>query len=675
MPIALLSKATFAKLISMPRSLAHLSVRGRIIGLAVIPVVGFLANGFTFTTGESQVGAAFDSVKQAGVTTDASRDFKSGLGIMQVAAKDFVAQPSSKLVDAFNAGQTLALKSLETLAASLSGAEASNLDHAKQKLMELKLNFDELTLEQEHLGFGTATGTGKTSEDAGAAAETAMKDTIVKVPNMDGGLLVAVLALRRYEAEYRLNRDKAAWDLFFKETRNFDDKLQASEGPADVKEKLRGIVRGYSTALAQWNRTTENMQQLLASIITDSDGLLPEADTVIAAAQQRASAASAVLTASQARTRNIIIAVGCAAALIGLTLSWWIGRSLTRPLNGLGRAMQRLVDGDTAVEIPATQLQDEIGAMARSVIVFRDTMIERERLALAQTEATKAREARSEVIAATIGRFETSVDQALSKLRDAAGRLENTSTSLNGAADAVSSEALTAEKRVGGASQHVTAAASSIEELAASIREIAAQASKSTDVASRAVTEAHRTAETMSVLGNAAARIGEVIGLIQAIAGQTNLLALNATIEAARAGQAGRGFAVVASEVKSLASQTATATEEIAGQIGAIQTATSDAANAIAQVNGIIDEMSSIAAMVASTVEEQNAAVALISEGVGRASLEAQTGAEAMSRVAGASNDARTTAADVKSLADVLAVEAESLESEVRHFLADVQAA
>jgi methyl-accepting chemotaxis protein len=189
------------------------------------------------------------------------------------------------------------------------------------------------------------------------------------------------------------------------------------------------------------------------------------------------------------------------------------------------------------------------------------------------------------------------------------------------------------------------------------------------------VTEAHRTAETMSVLGNAAARIGEVIGLIQAIAGQTNLLALNATIEAARAGQAGRGFAVVASEVKSLASQTATATEEIAGQIGAIQTATSDAANAIAQVNGIIDEMSSIAAMVASTVEEQNAAVALISEGVGRASLEAQTGAEAMSRVAGASNDARTTAADVKSLADVLAVEAESLESEVRHFLADVQAA
>src|SRR6202008_811036 len=146
----------------------------------------------------------------------------------------------------------------------------------------------------------------------------------------------------------------------------------------------------------------------------------------------------------------------------------------------------------------------------------------------------------------------------------------------------------------------------SVKEAAASIGEIAGQAHRSTEVASRAVSEARRTVGTMSKLGDAATRIGEVVGLIQAIAGQTNLLALNATIEAARAGEAGRGFAVVAAEVKSLAAPTAKATEDIASQIGAIQNAAADSSLAIGRVNAIIADMSAIASSVSFTMEEQN---------------------------------------------------------------------
>ncbi len=656
--------------------LTSISVRTRIIVLALVPVVGFLANGFTYFSGERDVGTAFETVKHSATLAGASRDFKSAIATLRIIVKDFSANPSENLVVSFQQAHALALQSLDTIAASIDRRHADNIVTLRKDVMALRDSFSELVREQKILGFDENSGLRNNLREAGNAVERIINENMTWLADADAGkLMMALLIMRNHEAEYRLNQSELAKLEFLAGYKKFTDTFALIDGTPEMKDALEHEVKTYADTFLQWGAGFGRVHPRRAIIDIDSQSMLPRADEIIARASETAEQATEGLTESQHHTRSGIILVGVAMVAFGLGFSWMIGRSITRPLNGLAGVMKRLANGDTGARIPATNAHDEIGEMARTVIVFRDNMIEREKLAATQSEASRAQVQRTDTIAFTIAQFKHSVESALGKLRGASKMLETSSSDLNKSADTMSAEARTAEQRVAAASDNVTTAAGSVEELAASIGEIASQAAKSTDVAGRAVSEAQRTVTTMSELGGAASRIGEVVGLIQAIAGQTNLLALNATIEAARAGESGKGFAVVASEVKSLAGQTAKATEEIAEQIGSIQSAAADAARAIEQVNTIIQEMSAIATMVAATVDQQNSAVASIAQGVSRASGEARSGAEAMSKVAGVTTDARSTASDVKDLADAVAVEAENLEAEVRQFLTNVQAA
>ncbi|CAO3417627.1 Methyl-accepting chemotaxis sensor/transducer protein [Azospirillum doebereinerae] len=364
----------------------------------------------------------------------------------------------------------------------------------------------------------------------------------------------------------------------------------------------------------------------------------------------------------------LALVLGIAAAIAAVA-------TISRPIDRLTGVMRRLSNRDYAAEVAGGKRRDEIGAMARTVQVFKDGLIETDRLTAAQAAEHEQKQRRAEAVDRLIRGFEAQAADALRTVAAAATELDSTAQSMARTATQTREQATSASAAAEQTSANVQTVASASEEMSTSIREIGTLVSRSTGIAGQAVTEASQTNETVRGLADAAQRIGAVVQLITSIAGQTNLLALNATIEAARAGEAGKGFAVVASEVKGLANQTARATEEIAAQIAAIQEATGGAVKAIESISGTITAISDISTSIAAAIEEQGAATAEISRNVQQAAIGTQQVSSTIGDVTEATGETGAAANQVLGAAGSLSQQAENLRREVDQFLSAIKAA
>ncbi|NBC31622.1 MAG: HAMP domain-containing protein [Alphaproteobacteria bacterium] len=613
-------------------------------------------------------------------------DIRDRLAASQLAVKDF-------LIGGETAGaEAVRLRLAETRTAIAVTTEAATRPEHGRLLEALQESVDAYADDFEAI-------TGQEAErdrryrvmtTAGAAVERALTSLMIGANNdydaevaFEAGMVLRTLQIARMEAaRYLIETDTEAAERAQAALAGLNEEVQAlvdmlidsswSALVRSVDERSARFAETFATLEAATRERARMVSEELAGSAAAVDAAIDDFAGAVTAASEELGATTTEVARAGLVVTSVLLAVGLVA---GIAAMLFVGRRIARPLAGLTGTMHRLAEGDHAVAIPATGRRDEIGRMARAVEVFKQNLQRNQELTEAAAREQESRDKRAGAIDAMTRDFDARVRDRLTAVAGAAQALQTTAGGLSGTADRASRQSTACA----GASEQTTGnlqtVASAAEQLACSIREIGERVQESSTLAQDAVGRVERSDAQVRDLAASADKIGMVVQLITGIAEQTNLLALNATIEAARAGDAGKGFAVVASEVKSLANQTAKATEDITAQIAGIQGATGSTVAAIGEVGSLIRSMSDIAATVAAGVEEQNAATQEIARTVQQAASGAADVSSAIVKVNGAATETDAAAGSLREAAADLTGQSEALAGLIRQFLDDVRAA
>jgi len=507
-----------------------------------------------------------------------------------------------------------------------------------------------------------------------------------------------VIALNRAEFRSALDpRDDnrlAARDVINAQLKQYQERFDEVSQTPDEKAKtlLPGVREAFSAYKSQMDTTLAAVDAEKSAKLSDSaDKLRDTAMKSRAAAENLQGKMRELADRLNARveekskeareqyesTSRFLIILAGLGVIIGGALGFIIGQyGIARPIRMIVGVLQELAAGRYQVDIAGLDRKDEVGEVAKTAEVFRENGLAKIRMEAEQKEIEQRSAAqRRQDMLRLADQFESAVGEVIETVSSASTELEASATTLTSTAEHAQQLATVVASASEEASTNVQSVASATEELSSSITEISRQVQESARVASEAVGQARTTTERVSELSKAATRIGDVVELINTIAGQTNLLALNATIEAARAGEAGRGFAVVASEVKALAEQTAKATGEIGQQISGIQSATQESVGAIKDISDTIERLSEISSAIAAAVEEQGAATQEISRNVQQAAEGTHQVSSNITDVQRGASETGSASAQVLSAAQSLSGDSNRLKLEVGKFLTTVRAA
>ncbi|GEO36080.1 chemotaxis protein [Skermanella aerolata] len=506
-----------------------------------------------------------------------------------------------------------------------------------------------------------------------------------------GEFLTGANEYRTYESghvsevkrDLMLERERFAQNLVerLQATRNRYENFEFSNQEREAYDRYTKAWDGYVTATRKVFELSrqDKKDEASAVFLNESRNAFREMKkqaedlvrVTIAAGQAVGDASSAIYSV----TWKMIVGALVLALLLCSVAGLFLVSSISRPIKALCETMRLLAKGRLDVTVAGTGRRDEIGQMATAVQVFKEGLESARDMQAAQAAEQEAKELRAVRVEDLIRQFETQTVAVLGGVTSAARQLDDTAQSMSAVADLTMRQSTASAAAAEQTSANVQTVASATEEMTATLHSISQQVSKSSTVATSAVAEASQTNDTVRGLSDAAQRIGEVIGLIQTIAEQTNLLALNATIEAARAGEAGKGFAVVASEVKSLANQTARATEDITTQVAGMREATGGAVNAIQGIGKTISSIHEIATSIAGAVEEQNAVTHEIARNVQQAAQGTQEVSANLSEVSQAATQTGAAAGQVLGAAKELGKQAITLREEIERFLSGIRAA